>query len=116
MGKFAGFLKRMKKVADIGSGILGGINDIYKGIKPLVNTAVGFLPGGSFINQGLDIASNVINKVQPIAKNWLSESDHNRIKSINDNVKRIGGNVAKSYWTSIKIIFFGNPLNSTSDM
>ena len=43
MGKFAGFLKRMKKVAGIGSGILGGINDIYKGIKPLVNTAVGFL-------------------------------------------------------------------------
>ena len=51
MGKFAGFLKRAKKLAGIGSGILGGINDIYKQIKPLFNTAVGFLPGGSFINQ-----------------------------------------------------------------
>ena len=51
MGKFAGFLKRVKKIAGIGSGILGGINDVYKSIKPLVNTAVGFLPGGSFINQ-----------------------------------------------------------------
>ena len=49
----------MKKIAGIGSGILGGINDMYKSFKPLVNTVVGFLPGGSFINQGLDIASNV---------------------------------------------------------
>ena len=96
MGKFAGFLKRMKKVSGIGSGILGDINDIYKGIKPLVNTAVGFLPGGSFINQGLDIASNVIDRVQPITKKWISESDQNRIKSINDNIKRIGDNEAKS--------------------
>ena len=79
MGKFAGFLKRVKKVAGIGSGILGGINDISNGIKPLVNTAVGFLPGGSFINQGLDIASNVIDRVQPITKNWITDSDNNRI-------------------------------------
>ena len=116
MGKFAGFLKRVKKIAGIGSGILGGINDIYKGIKPLVNTAVGFLPGGSFINQGLDIASNVIDRVQPITKNWINESDRNRIKSINDNVKRIGGNVAKSLLDKYQDNIFGNPLNSTSDM
>ena len=116
MGKFAGFLKRVKKIAGIGNGILGGINDIYEGIKPLVNTAVGFLPGGSFINQGLDIASNVIDKVQPITKNWINESDRNRIKSINDNVKRIGGNVAKSLLDKYQDNIFGNPLNSTSDM
>ena len=115
MGKFAGFLKRMKKVAGIWSGILGGINDIYKGIKPLVNTAVGFLPGGSFINQSLDIASNVIDKVQPTTKKWISESDHNRIKSINDNVKRIGGNVAKSLLDKYQNNIFGNTLNSNSD-
>ena len=111
MGKFAGFIKSMKKVAGIGSGILGGINDIYKGIKPLVNTAVGFLPGGSFINQGLDIASNVIDKVQPITKNWKRESDQNRIKSINDNIKRVGGNVAKSLFDKYRDNIFGNPLN-----
>ena len=68
MGKFAGFVKRVKKIAGIGSGILGGINDIYKQIKPLINTAVGFLPGGSFINQGLDIASNVVDKNKTIHK------------------------------------------------
>ena len=115
MGKFAGFLKRMKKVAGIGSGILGGINDIDKGIKPLVNTAVGFLPEGSFLNQGLDIASNVIDRVQPITKKWISESDQNRIKSINDNIKRVGGNVAKSLLDKYQDNIFGNPMNSTSD-
>ena len=115
MGKFAGFLKRMKKVAGIGSGILGGINDIYKGIKPLVNTAVGFLPGGSFINQGLDIASNVIDKVQPITKNWINESDQNKIKSINDNIKRVGGNVAKSLLDKYQESLFGTPLNCGLD-
>ena len=105
----------MKKVAGIGSGILGGINDIYKGIKPLVNTAVGFLPGGSFINQGLDIASNVIDKVQPITNNLITESNRNRIKSINDNIKRIRGNEAKSLLDKYQDNIFGNPLNVSSD-
>ena len=116
MGKFAGFLKHMKKIADIGSGILGGINDIYKGIKPLVNTSVGFLPGGSFINQGLDIASNVVDKIQPYTKNWINESDHNRIQSINDNIKRVGGNVAKSLLDKYHESIFGKSLNLTSDI
>ena len=90
------------------------INDIYKDIKPLVNTAVGLLPGGSFINQGLDIASNVIDRVQPITKNWITESDQNRIKSINDNIKRVCGNVAKSLLDKYQDNIFGNPLNWVS--
>ena len=115
MGKFAGFLKRVKKIAGLGSGILGGINDMYKSVKPLVNTAVGFLPGGSFINQGLDIASNVVDKIQPYTKNWINESDHNRIQSINDNIKRVGGNVAKSLLDKYQDSIFGSPLNSGSN-
>ena len=115
MGKFAGFLKRVKKIAGIGSGILDGINDIYKGIKPLDITAVGFLPRNSFINQELDIAFNVVDKIQPITKNWISESDQNRIKSINDNIKRVGGNVAKSLLDKYQDNIFGNPLNLSSD-
>ena len=73
------------------------------------------MPGGSFINQGLDIASNVIDRVQPITRKWINESDQNRIKSINDNVKRIGGNIAKSLLDKYQDNIFGNPLNSTSD-
>ena len=99
----------MKKLAGIGSGILGGINDMYKSVKLLVNTAVGFLPGGSFINQGLDIASNVVDKIQPYTKNWINESDHNRIQSINDNIKRVGGNVANSILDRYHDYKFTNP-------
>ena len=116
MGKFAWFLKWVKKIAGIGSGILGGINDIYKSVKPIVNTAVGFLPGWSFINQGLDFTSNVIDKIQPFTKNWINESDHNRIQSINDNIKRVGGNITKSLLEKYQESIFGNPLNSTYDM
>ena len=115
MGKFAGFLKRVKKIAGLGSGILGGINDMYKSVNPLVNTAVGFLPGGSFLNQGLDIASNVVDKIQPYTKNWINESDHNRIQSINDNIKRVGGNVAKSLLDKYQDSIFGSPLISGSN-
>ena len=108
MGKFSCFLKRAKKIAGIGSGILSDINYMYKSIKPLVNTAVGFLQGGSFINQGLYIASNVVDKIQPYTKNWINESDHNRIQSINDNIKRVGGNVAKSLLDKYHDSIFSN--------
>ena len=112
MGKFAGFLKRAKKIAGLGSGILGGINDMYKSVKPLVNTAVRFFPAGSFINQGLDIASNVVDKIQPYTKNWIDNSDKDKIKSFNDNVKRVGGNIANSLLDKYQESIFGNPLNS----
>ena len=42
MGKFAGFLKRAKRLAGIGSGIMGTINNSYKSVKPAVDTVVGF--------------------------------------------------------------------------
>ena len=35
-------------------------------------------------------------KVQPITKKWINESDQNRIKPINDNIKQVGDNVDKS--------------------
>ena len=63
----------------------------------------------------MDIASNVVDKIQPYTKNWINESDHNRIQSINDNIKRVGGNVAKSLLNKNHESIFGNPLKSTSD-
>ena len=65
MGKFAGFLKRAKKIAGIGMNVLNSFNDIYKGIKPFAEPIVGALPFGNYINKGLDAASTVIDKVQP---------------------------------------------------
>ncbi len=46
MGKFAGFLKRAKRLAGIGSSIVGTINNLYKSVKPAVDTVVGLLHGG----------------------------------------------------------------------
>ena len=64
MGKFAGFLKRAKRLAGIGSGILGTVNNLYKSVKPAVDTVVGFLPGGGVINQVLSGASKAVDMIQ----------------------------------------------------
>jgi hypothetical protein len=68
MGKFAGFLKRAKKIAGFGLGALGKINDIYKGIKPYVSDIIDMVPYGNYINKGLDIGSKVLDKAKPFTK------------------------------------------------
>ena len=95
MGKFAGFLKRAKKLAGYGAGLLGGINDIYKGIKPFADSVIGTLPFGGVINKGLNIGSKIIDKVQPITKNWIEDDDKEKIQGINDNIKRYGGDLTQ---------------------
>ena len=72
MGKFAGFLQRLKNIPGVvAKGIvkgLGKINDVYKVVKPyakpLADLALNFVPGGFAIGviaeQGLDKASNTI--------------------------------------------------------
>ena len=58
MGKFAGFLKCVKKkLAEYGGNVLSSLNDIYKGIKPFVEPILGAVPYGNYINKGLDIWS-----------------------------------------------------------
>ena len=95
MGKFAGFLKRAKQIAGYGAGLLGGLNDIYKGIKPFADTVIGALPFGGVINKGLNIGSKLIDKVQPLTKNWIEEDDKEKIKGINNNIKRYGGDLTQ---------------------
>ena len=46
----------------------------------------------------------------------INESDHNRLQSITDNIKRVGGNVAKSLLDKYHESIFRNLLNFTSDM
>ena len=80
MGKFAGFLKRAKQIAGYGAGLLGGLNDIYKGVKPFAQSIIGALPFGGVINKGLDIGSKIIDKVQPITRNWINDDDQQKIQ------------------------------------
>ena len=91
MGKFAGFLKRAKKIAGIGMNVANAINNIYKGVKPFVQPIVDILPYGNYINKGLDIASNVVDKVQPFTNRWLNDRDKLNSKRISDNVQKIVG-------------------------
>ena len=60
MGKFAGFLKRVKKLAGYGASLLSGVNDIYKGVKPFADSVIGSLPYGEYINKGLDFNAGSI--------------------------------------------------------
>ena len=94
MGKFAGFLKRLKKIAGYGGAILGGINDLYKNTKPFVNSVVSALPGGGYINQGLDFASKVVDKAVPYTNAFLDASERSKAIKYSDEIKRSGGNVA----------------------
>ena len=91
MGKFAGFLKRAKKIAGIGMNVLNSFNDIYKGIKPFAEPIIDALPFGGTINKGLNIASNVIDKIHPYTNRWLSDKDKINSSRISNGVQKIAG-------------------------
>ena len=95
MGKFAGFLKRAKKLAGFAGGILSGLNNIYKGVKPFTDDIISAVPFGSYINKGLDIGSKIIDKVQPLTQNWVEDDDKAKLEEISNNIKRYGGDIAQ---------------------
>ena len=120
MGKFAGFLKRVKKLAGYGVNALSSLNDIYKGIKPFIEPIVGSVPYANYINTGLNIGSNVIDKIKPITSNWLNDDDKKKLKDIDKNIKRYGGDVAQKLLNNYldyqedrfkDLGIFGKPLN-----
>ena len=94
MVKFAGFLKRMKKIAGIGMNVLSKVNDVYKEIKPIAKSVISALPGGGYINQGLDFVSGAVDKVTPITNAWIDASDRAKISQYTDKSKRLIGDVS----------------------
>ena len=95
MGKFAGFLKRAKKIAGFAGGVLNGLNKVYKAVQPFTEDIISAVPFGNYINKGLNTASKVVDKIAPITKNWLNEDDKAKLKKINNNIKRYGGDIAQ---------------------
>ena len=96
MGKFAGFLKRIKKASMFGMNLLSGLNDIYKGVKPMAENAISSLPGGEYIKQGLDCGSSLLDTIQPYAQQYLVDNDNKEdLEQFEQNVKRHGGNIAQ---------------------
>lgn len=131
MVKFAGFLKRMKKIAGIGMNVLSKVNDVYKEMKPIAKSVISALPGGGYINQGLDFVSEAVDKVAPITNAWIDASDRAKISQYTDKTKRligdVGNRLVNSYFdvnTSVgnqqqiqkedeekKGLIFGKPIN-----
>ena len=122
MGKFAGFLKRMKKIAGFGGSVLSSINDIYKGVKPFVSPLIDLVPYGNYINKGLNAGSEFIDNIKPITSNWLNDDDKNKLEKIDKNIKRYGGTVTQNLLNNYldyqdnrlneyKDSLFGKPLN-----
>ena len=122
MGKFAGFLKRMKKITGFGTNVLSSINDIYKGVKPFVEPLIDMVPYGNYINKGLNVGSKFIDNIKPITSIWLNDDDKDKLKNIDKNIKRYGGTVAQNLLNNYldyqdnrlneyKDSLFGKPLN-----
>ena len=116
MVKFAGFLKRIKKFAGIGLNVLDKVNDVYKNIKPIINPLISTLPGGEYINKGLDFGSKVIDKVAPYQNVFLDSSERSKIKPYVADLKRAGGTIANAavdaYYSNLENDgLFGKPVN-----
>ena len=85
MGKFAGFLKRAKKISGFGLDLLNKANNVYKGIKPFIKDTIDIIPYGNYINKGLDIGSSFLDKVTPLSSKLLdNEEDKKKSKKISD--------------------------------
>ena len=73
--------------------VLSKINDVYKEIKPIAKSVISALPGGGYINQGLDFVSGAVDKVAPITNAWIDASDRAKISQYTDKTKRLIGDV-----------------------
>ena len=119
MGKFAGALKRAKRLAGIGAGILGTVNNLYKSVMTPVTSLVDLLPGGKVINTVLKAGSNKVDKWQENTKDWITNNDRKTFNSMNKTANQIGsflndvvpwnsvGNIVADKTSSI----FGDPVN-----
>ena len=114
MVKFAGFLKRMKKIAGIGMNVLSKVNDVYKEIKPIAKSVISALPGGGYINQGLDFVSGAVDKVAPITNAWIDASDRAKISQYTDKSKRLIGDVSNRLVNSYFDVQVGKQSLNTS--
>ena len=99
MGKFAGFLKRVKKVAGFGNSILNSLNDLYKGVKPYAESIIAsYVPGGELINKCLNYGSKLIDNIQPYAQKYLVDEDNKeQLQKLSNNIKRYGGDIHKKH-------------------
>ena len=91
MGKFAGFLKRMKKVAGFGLDALNRVNNIYKSVKPFISDVIDAVPFGNYINKGLEIGSKVLDKVTPLSSKLLTSQESKKSNDLSNKFEQFVG-------------------------
>ena len=91
MAKFAGFLKRMKKIAGFGLDALNRVNNVYKSVKPYVKDIIEAVPYGNYINKGLDIGSKVLDKVTPLSSKLLNEDEKKKSNNLSNKFENFVG-------------------------
>ena len=64
-----GVFKRLKNMSLGLSNLLDTANQLYKHMKPAVQSAMNFIPYGNVISQGLDMASGMWDQGRQIAQN-----------------------------------------------
>ena len=102
MGKFAGFLKRAKKISGFAGGVLNDLNKVYKGVKPFAeNIKSSVVPGGEYINKWLNTASGWIDKLSPITKSWLDDEDKQKLKRLLVILSVMAVKLLKELWIII---------------
>ena len=91
MGKFAGFLKRVKKVGGFGLDLLNKVNNVYKGISPFVGDVLEAVPFGRSIKKGLDIGSKIADKLTPLSKQLLNDDEQKESKKLSNKFENYLG-------------------------
>ena len=102
MGKFAGFFKRVKNFGNnILNGMINGmskLNNVYKKmkptLKPIIDTALSFVPLGGLIGYGVEKGFDKISNLIDIGKFGVDNPNvflpsYNKNDFINNNIKLI---------------------------
>lgn len=75
----AGILKRLKKVGSQALDIAKSLNNtMYKPMKPLVSDVLAALPGGAYVDKGLQLASNSLDKYGDSISSILNKKDYKK--------------------------------------
>ena len=101
-------MKRLKKIGCLGLSVLNKINDIYKGIKQVVQDVVNLLKGGGYINKGIEFCSNILDNAKSLtnelSNRWVDESECENINQYIDKSKYLIGGIGSQSFRWIHVL------------
>ena len=92
------FLEKIKEDSCLVLSVLNHVNDIYKGIKQVVQDVINLLKGGGYINKGLEFCSNILDNAKSLtnelSNRWVDESECEKINQYIDKSKCLIGGIS----------------------